>query len=110
MPTYDFKCFTCEMQFSQIMSFAEHDEFQENGMVCKSCGDGDIRQVHLEAPSFSLPAGMSTPGSGPKFVGKGTSGKESNQSRVPINIFDEKPDGGYKVTRIGRKEDIDNGD
>jgi hypothetical protein len=30
------------------------------------------------------------------------------EAQVPINIIDEKPDGGYRVTRIGKKKDIEN--
>lgn len=57
------------------------------------------------APNFCI--GAKHTYNGVTKVSGGTSSSKKIAD-VPINIIDEKPDGGYKVTRIGKKGDIEN--
>jgi putative FmdB family regulatory protein len=105
MPTYTYKCNRCEHVSEKVLKLSEHQKVFKEG--CGNCGlegtcDGDLVQIHLTAPGFEV-KGMQSSGS--KKRSSVATGKDV--ASVPINIIDEKPDGGYKVTRIGKKGDID---
>ncbi len=68
---------------------------------CEACDKANPREIF--APMVVLPAHCTYNGVR-KVVG---SHKRKEESKVPINIIDEKPGGGYTVTRIGTKGDID---
>ena len=68
---------------------------------CDSCKLSNPKII--EASMVVLPADCTYNGIR-KVVG---SHKRKEDSIKPINIIDENPDGSYKVTRIGKKGDID---
>lgn len=108
MPAYDFKCPECEFEDEYILSYSRYDETKESPLKCPTC-QSDMIQV-IGAPCINIPASMTYNGQH-KFVGstsKKTNGIKKRDLQVPVNIIDEKPGGGYRVTRIGRKKDIDN--
>lgn len=94
MPTYEFECTECKDVFSIFMRMADLDEVK---VECSSCNK-PAKQIILTPISVSIPHHMQAC---PSFDKK-------EKARLPINIIDEKPEGGYKVTRIGKKSDIDN--
>lgn len=108
MPNYDFECTDCSEVVEKRMSFADYDEFKASNPKCESCGKGTLERVFLTTPAMSIPGNMTFDGKA-KFLGSGqTQAYKDTEARVPINIIDEMPDGTTKVTRIGRKQDIEN--
>lgn len=90
MPTYEMKC-SCSDEIQEIWaSMSEYDR----GLLCK-CG-APLTRVFITAPALH---GAENPEY--KLGGR-------EKADLPINIIDKKPGGGYKVTRIGKKKDIDN--
>ena len=105
MPIYDFQCPLCGDVQEVIMSI---NDLGSTKVYCKEHTSQQCTQTFTQAPGMSIPANCSYNGQS-KFIAAGKSsscGKEP--SVVPINIIDEKPDGSFKVTRIGKKSDIDN--
>lgn len=98
---YSFRCDPCDSIFDIRMSLAEHDAGNQK---CPDCS-GDVWQYMGTAPVVHLPASMTYNGQLKVIDGKPA---RKEPSRVPINIIDEKPDGSCRVTRLGRKQDIDN--
>lgn len=94
MPIYEYQCPKCEKNFELILSIKDADT---SIVECESCLI-EAKRVILTAPGVNIPYHMQA---SPNMTKK-------SQARVPINIIDEKPDGGYRVTRIGRKTDIEN--
>lgn len=95
MPTYNAECTGCQETFEMKCSMSELPELLDS---CVCCGES-LKQVILEAPQVSIAyKDQASPNMNRK-----------EQARVPINIIDEKADGSVKVTRIGRKSDIDGG-
>ena len=90
MPTYEMKC-SCSDKIQEVWAtISEYDQ----GLTC-DCGKA-LSRVFVTAPALH-----------------GAENPEYKQGRcekadLPINIIDKKPGGGYKVTRIGKKKDIDN--
>lgn len=107
MPRYDFECSKCNHTHEANISFSLREDYVKKNK-CPKCSAKKLVQVILTAPAMDLPASMSFDGK-KKFLGSGqTTYKEDKTARVPINIIDEKPGGGYTVTRIGSKKDIEN--
>lgn len=94
MPVYEMKCPQCSQEFDIRMTLSE---YSESSIACQSCSKELVRHFR-SAPKVSIPYHMQA---SPNMNKKST-------PIMPINIIDEKPGGGYKVTRIGRKSDIDN--
>ncbi len=85
------------------MRISELDDYEGK---CTSCKDTQLKRVFLTPPNMTIPANMTHDGT-TKVIGSPRG--HNKRLPVPINIIDEKPDGGYKVTRIGNtKADIDN--
>ena len=93
MPTYNYKCLWCDHEFSMVLRMKDHASVTS----CTKCAKKAKQVVGL--PMVNIPQNMRATDSS-DYYGK--------QASVPINICDEQPDGSYKVTRIGKKEDIDN--
>ena len=94
MPTYEFRCPKCSKEFDVVMRMSELDE---SVVTCTQCSVSAVQHFRT-ACNVAIPQNHQA---APNM-------DKSEKARVPINIIDEKPDGGYKVTRIGRKEDIHN--
>lgn len=94
MPTYEFRCEGCDKEFDVVIRISELDETQ---VVCEKCNIAAIRE-------FRTPANMSIP----THMQAAPNMSKKEKARVPINIIDELPNGGCRVTRIGKKSDIDN--
>lgn len=94
MPMYKFSCPKCHNVFDVKLSMSDI------GQVAVEC-DECLVEANREYvnPMVTVPANMRATLSD-NYYGK--------ESRIPINIIDEKPDGGYRVTRIGKKGDLDN--
>lgn len=90
MPVYEYECQKCGKYIRDFHSIAEHSKVLKD----KCCGD--LHQVIISAPLVSTPTSRQSA----TYHGK--------EARVPLNIIDEKPDGTYRVTRIGKKSDIEN--
>ena len=103
MPTYDIKCTKCDHFTSYRGSVKDYDIIKSGKILCDKCHE-PMEQYIGTPPSFAIGACHTYNG-----ITKvsGGSGKKP-ESDVPINIIDEKPDGSYRVTRIGKKSDIDN--
>ncbi len=100
MPTYEFICNKCGEQTDLFMTVKAYSSFAGEQCVC----GGGLERTFVTPGNFSIPAHMSHDGQIKVSGGKGP----DKEARVPINIIDENPDGSYKVTRIGKKKDIDN--
>lgn len=108
MPQYDFQCVTCGDVQEKILKYSEYDAYKASKPACEVCGKGHLERAILTAPAMDLPAHMSHDGKS-KFLGsRQIEYKGEKQSRIPINIIDENPDGSCTVTRIGQKKDLDN--
>lgn len=94
MPVYEYQCKGCKKEFDVTLSVADYGKVK---VECEKCRM-DLTRVINSPVSVSIPQHMRADGS--KYHGR--------QPQVPINIIDEKPDGGYRVTRYGSKSDIDN--
>ena len=88
------KCPECDREFDIQLKLADYDKSE---ISCESCSTALVRHFR-SAPKINIPMHMQA---SPNMSKK-------SQARVPINIIDEKPDGGYRVTRIGEKSDIEN--
>lgn len=99
MPTYEFKCLSCELYYEIIIRLKDYDDCEPK---CGECGS-KLSRYFGTPPNFKIPANCTYDGK--VRIGGGNNRKEL---QVPINIVDEKPDGTYKVTRIGKKSDIEN--
>ena len=103
LPTYEYICPNCQAEYDIFMTISQ---FTRDGQEqpCESCGDAKLQRHYRTPNNFTIPANMTYNGIAKTSGGTG----KKQQSRVPINIIDEKPGGGYKVTRIGSKADINN--
>lgn len=88
MPTYPMTCKDCGKDQDVFAWVSEY----ERGLSCE-CGHTLARR------KFDAPALVGA--ENPEYA-------KREKARVPINIIDEKPDGSFRVTRIGKKKDIDN--
>ncbi len=105
MAIYDFACTECPIEMTVQLSFAEHDTFKEQGVKCLDCG-APMRQV-LGVTNVTIPGSCTHDGK-TKVLGGVSGGRKKKEGLdSPINIWDKKDDGSYKVTRIGKKGDID---
>lgn len=95
MPTYEYECPKCKKQFDIISRVCDYGKYV---LECEECLRELVRVINTP-PSVSIPAHMRATTSS-KYYGK--------QARVPINLIDERPDGTVRVTRIGKKSDIEN--
>ena len=100
MPTYQYRCTKCEQACEYVMKISELDSFESK---CEAC-DGELRQAFISPPNVTIPAKSTHDGK----ISVSGSRTRNEKAIIPLNIFDEKPDGSYKVTRIGSKADIDN--
>ena len=96
---YEFICNDCDLVYEVEMKMSE---YTSDGHSCQNC-QGSLSRYFGTPPNFVIPGNMTHDG---KVKVSGGNNKQILQ--VPINIIDEKPGGGYKVTRIGQKKDIDN--
>ena len=93
MPTYEYICPKCSKEFDILVTMKVKAESQFTCDVCEV----DLTQEIRTAPPINIPYHMQASPSTKKA-----------KARVPINIIDHKPGGGYTVTRIGQKKDIEN--
>ena len=102
MAIYEMICPTCKKESEIICSMSEYSKKIKTAK-CDICKNTTLDR-HIRTPtSMSIPANM-TYNNQVKVVGSTT----KDQASVPINIIDELPDGTTKVTRIGKKADIEN--
>lgn len=94
MPTYEFACPQCKAEFDVILKISEYDT---SVVECETCNVQAVREIRTPI-SYEIPYNMQA---APNYDKK-------EKSRVPINFIDEKPDGSYRVTRVGSKADINN--
>jgi putative FmdB family regulatory protein len=100
MPNYEFQCVKCERRQCRFLKVSDFEKGQHQ---CEEC-EGELRRAFFTPPNFTIPGHSTYDG-----ITKVSGGKGSKQEqRVPINIIDENPDGSCTVTRIGRKQDIEN--
>ena len=106
MPTYEFICPKCKKEYEFTCSISKYEEWQSDAsqVVCDDCPDTEIVRHYRTPPNFKIPAQSSYNGV-TKISGSSGNKEELNE---PINIIDKQPDGSCKVTRIGRKQDIEN--
>jgi hypothetical protein len=89
---YEHQCPDCLEVYELKCKLAEYGTL---GVTCDRC-KVDCPRI-ISAPSIHIAS---------QHQASPSTKKET--ASVPINIFDEKPEGGYTVTRIGSKGDIDN--
>lgn len=89
MPTYEMKC-SCSDKIQEV--FASISEY-DRGLTC-ACGK-TLSRVFVTAPVLRG-------AENPEYKNWG------NTLDQPLNIFRENPEGGYTVTRMGRKKDVEN--
>lgn len=102
MPIYEMICPKCEQISNILAKITDYDDKVKNAK-CTECSILLDRYFDTP-PNFTIGAKHTYNG---QTKVSGVSSRKQ-QSRVPINIIDEMPDGSTKVTRIGRKEDVDN--
>jgi len=104
MPSYEMMCDACHTVFEYSMKISEYSKL-EKPAKCRDCGEVAVNRCYVTPPNMTIPANMTHDGK-TKIVGtrpKGTG------LPVPLNFIDEKPDGSYRVTRVGNtKGDVDN--
>ena len=109
MAFYDVVCKECKKEQVVVSRISEMEE-NIAAARCEDC-ESPVR-LAITSPGFTIGSAHTFDGKSKTVAGSGYSGKESfnvkEQSSVPINIIDEKPGGGYTVTRIGNKRDIEN--
>ena len=93
MPTYELICPSCRDRVEAVLSMAEFDAFKARCRDCKVVYEREFRS----SPAIIIPQHMQ---SAPNMAKK-------ELASVPINIIDDKGDGSYRVTRIGKKGDIE---
>jgi len=92
MPTFEYKCNDCEVIYDVVHTIAEVGSVEVN---CETC-DTICHKVIMSAPNVDIPDNF-------RAVPRTEKGLI-----CPLNIFEPKPDGSYRVTRIGKKKDLDN--
>lgn len=101
MPIYEMRCPKCQREYEFMMKISEYGKRQ---LECEDCII-ELERYFKSAPNFTIP-GHSTYNGITKV--SGGSKKGQNEAAVPINIIDQNPDGSCRVTRIGKKSDIEN--
>lgn len=99
MPIYDFECPICHKVEERLVRSLGHPRYSHP--TCKECNVHLTKLVSAPHFKFESKSGVYSPS------GSFKSG-EKQHPLVPINIIDEMPDGSTKVTRIGKKQDIEN--
>lgn len=99
MPTYEFDCTGCGKETEKFLKVSESHE-----LTCEEC-NSPLKKVVRTANNFVIPSNCTYNG---LTKVSGGDRKSANVARQPLNIIDEKPGGGYKVTRIGQAKDIHN--
>lgn len=99
MPTYSFECKACLAILDKFMKMSD-----PHPTICPSCASESLSQVILDTPMMVIPGNCTHDGI-TKVVGTSNRNQKLN---VPINIIDDLPGGGKRVTRIGSKRDIEN--
>lgn len=94
MPTYQYKCPKCHKEFDIFLSLKDKLEAL---VECEECLI-ELQSYCRTAPAVTIPWSHQA---APNM-------EKKEDLRIPINIIDEKPDGGYRVTRVGTKTDVDN--
>lgn len=104
--TYEYVCSECEEVSSFDWKMSEYDTKNKEISNCLHCNKGKLSRL-ISVPNMIIPGGFSYNNQPKVLVGKRDL-HHKEPLPVPINIIDEKPDGSYKVTRIGSKKDIHN--
>ena len=84
MPIYSYRCLECKAKTDVMLKVSELDDIE---VECKECSKNMER--FISSPPTIAGAGLTT------------------SARIPINIYDEKPDGSVQVHRIGAKRGDD---
>jgi hypothetical protein len=100
MATYEMICTKCNQEYDIEMRMSEYGK---KSIPCMKCLT-PLERHHKSPPNFKIPSNMTFDGQVKVSGGKGS---KKEKPRVPINIIDEKPDGSYKVSRIGPGKDHD---
>lgn len=99
MASYDFKCAgECDLIFEARGSMKDYDTWKHT-VKCPNCEGATTRYIG-EPPCAVLPANLTVGGARKTLIGTRAQHTKTKLTQ-PINIWDEKPDGGYTVTRIG---------
>jgi putative FmdB family regulatory protein len=101
MPIYEFDCPKCKAEYDIEMKVSSYGV---GSIVCDKCHTELVRAFRTP-PNFKIPSNCTYDGT---VKVSGGTGASKQDSRVPINIIDENPDGSTTVTRIGKKADIEN--
>jgi putative FmdB family regulatory protein len=103
MPTYEMICSKCQQRVDITCKISEYDKMLKKSK-CPECKK-KLERFFESLPNMTIPANCTHDGY-LKVVGspKGS----SKRLPIPLNFIDEKPDGSYRITRIGDKKDIDN--
>ena len=104
MPTYEMICTGCNIEYEISIKFRDYDNMSKN-TVCDECLEPLKR--HFRTPAnVTIPAHMAADG---LLRCVGSLAGANKKLRIPLNFIDQKPDGSYRITRIGNtKADIDN--
>ena len=100
MAIYDYICTDASCSH---MEEVRHPIMEDPEITCTKCGTS--ARKYLSVGMVTIPGHAAASGEKKNIFGDGK--KTCHQAAVPINIIDEKPEGGYRVTRIGKKGDID---
>lgn len=103
MPTYELICPNCKTEYEIVRTVKQFEELYGK-TDCDDCEGSFLVRHYRTPPNFTIPAHSAY--NGVTKVSGGSGKKE--EASVPINIIDKNPDGSCKVTRIGRKKDIEN--
>lgn len=107
MPCYELICPKCESEYEIHCKISEYDEKIKKA-ACDNCENIQLKRHFKTPPNMTIPGNMTYNGQTKALVGAAPYKKGKEESRVPINIIDENPDGSIKLTRIGSKADIEN--
>lgn len=94
VPVYEMACPKCKKEFDVRLSL---HEYETATVECEDCLI-ELQRHFRSAPVVNIPY-------------QHQAAPETSKKKglpVPINIIDQKPGGGYRVTRLGSKSQIDN--
>jgi putative FmdB family regulatory protein len=100
MATYNYKCQKCKDITEEFLTFSEHEVIFKK--ACKKC-KGDLEQVILEAPNFTIPGNCTFDGIA-KVSGTDRQKRTKEELAIPVQV--ENADG--SITKMGKKSDIEN--